>query len=150
MKRTMVRWRIHNRKGRGRSIPKTNWNAALNANRRKAQDLRMDRNRDHAAVTSRKPASAPSWKPHWPRTKKTGWSSVHSSHPSAAATTALEIAQLVIPFTIVPPVDCHISLDPEVSMAGTKRTTGAAEWWTTFKVKRGWIGSVRGNVGENL
>ena len=42
MKRTMVRWRIHNRKGRGRSIPKTNWNAALNANRRKAQDLRMD------------------------------------------------------------------------------------------------------------
>ena len=30
--------------------------------------------------------------------------------------------------------------DP-VSRAGTKRTTGATEWWTTFKVKRGWVGS---------
>ncbi len=37
-----------------------------------------------------------------------------------------------------------------LSMAGTKRTTGAEVKWTTFKVKRGWVGSVRGNVGENL
>ena len=28
-----------------------------------------------------------------------------------------------------------------LSRAGTKRTTGATEWWTTFKVKRGWVGS---------
>ena len=44
----------------------------------------------------------------------------------------------------------HVNCFYDVSMAGTKRTTGAAEWWTTFKVKRGWVGSVRGNVGENL
>ena len=35
-------------------------------------------------------------------------------------------------------------------MAATKRATGAAEWWTTFKVKMGCVGSERGNVGENL
>ena len=36
----IAKWRFHNRRGRGRRIPTTNWNAALSANRRKAQDLR--------------------------------------------------------------------------------------------------------------
>ena len=35
-------------------------------------------------------------------------------------------------------------------MAATKRTTGSAEWWSTCRVKRGWVEPERRNVGENL
>ena len=36
-----------------------------------------------------------------------------------------------------------------VSTAATKHTTGAAKWWPTCRVKRGYVVTERGNVGED-